>query len=608
MFFGIDLGTTNTLVCSYNPLMTRKYTLIPISYPGFPQEKYRLEYNLESVAYRMIDETTGKVSWLIGKHALEVVEDLPDGRENINFYENTKAGIPNEAVYENGIRPEEVIEEILYVCFYSIRQYMVDMIGIFESDALQHIVNSYIGISTPLSMNPNYNKSIREAGMRALKRLGINRIRNRQLFTYEEPQAALQNFLVHAIDKKTGLDFVRNLCNDNQTHVAMVVDLGGGTSDIAVRPFRKKIIPGKEDSVFFEFPNDCVGKTYNNRITAKNNAKFAFGGMDFDDRITAYVVSLLNKEYKELNGVPFLKEKVSFTGSMDFVKEITESQRNRIKGRARKIAITMKRFFANESQSFFQDVPQRGLLSVNDPIRPQISITREEYKREILDPLIEQKEVYRVGGNIKSLTIEELIRRTYNDAGISDVRDIDFIYLTGGMSNVVEIRQWLEQHVNGRTKIIWAQEVAPQIAEMNNCMLDICLGIGRAASFANTFDVQNFNSQRIANDILIDVADRMHVLVQNGTPCPCEGVSPYKYAVDNVIGIPIRLFWGRGEYDSDLTLLGVYKMEKSSVIPRNTEIQFHYYLDENKQLTLSASYFNLDGRKKSIQLSNIKLQ
>ena len=182
MFFGIDLGTTNTLISNYNPLMKKKYMLIPISYPDYRQDRPRLEYSLESVAYRKIDENSGEVSWLVGRPALEMMETLPDGRENINFYENTKAGIPNQVLYSNSIHPEEVIEEILYVCFFSIKQYLMGVMGVIESDALQHIINSYIGISTPLSMNPNYNKSIREAGMQALNRLGISRFKNRQLF------------------------------------------------------------------------------------------------------------------------------------------------------------------------------------------------------------------------------------------------------------------------------------------------------------------------------------------------------------------------------------------------------------------------------------------
>lgn len=608
MFFGIDLGTTNTLISNYNPLMKKKYMLIPISYPDDQQDRPRLEYSLTSVAYRKYDKDSGKISWLVGRPALEMMETLPDGRENINFYENTKAGIPNQVLYSNSIHPEEVIEEILYVCFYSIKQYLMRVMGVIESDALQHIINSYIGISTPLSMNPNYNKSIRDAGMRALNRMGIDRFKNRQLFTYEEPQAALQNFLVHAVDSKSGIDFIKNLCSEDRTHVAMVIDLGGGTSDIAIRPFRKRVITGKTDSIIFEFPNDCIGKLHNNRIMAKNNAKFAFGGMDFDDRITAYIVYLLNQEYIKLSGIPFLKEKMSFTGSIDFISSITDSQKNRIKGRARKTAIRMKQYFSDETRMIYQEPPQVGLLSENDPVRPQISVSREEYKREVLDPLIEKKEVYRVGGFIKTLTIEELIRRTYTDAGISDLADIDFIYLTGGMSNVVEIRQWLEQHVNGKTKIIWAQDVPAQIDGMQNCLLDICLGIGRAASFANTFDVQTYNNQRIANDIMLDVSDTMRILVPNGTSCPCEGDSSYKYIVDNVIGIPIRLFWGRGEYDSDLTMLGIYKLEKNSVIPKKTELKFHYYLDENKQLTLTANFYDLNNKKKEIQLTNIKLQ
>ncbi len=620
-YFGIDLGTTQTLIAEYNdsPLRNEKenpFKLIPILYEKYSyddiSESYRpnIENDEEYAGSRplmpsvfYVDKRTdrdGKIHthYLVGEAAQRRVEELDDFGNR--YYTNAKAKLEANAGPDiNGITAADITYEYLKTCFASIRKYICWT----YKDSVKRIIerrleNIKVGISTPLATNTNFSRILLEQARRAAADVGFRGV-DEKIRLIEEPTAALVNYMNSKSFQKNFLCEEDTINKDSFSGVAMVIDLGGGTSDVAVRPFK---ILKKDKNVNIHFLTSYNAKS-GTGIVCADNARAEFGGMDFDDRIAAYLVHKFNDAYVYGNkNESFLYDTLDhFDGEINFREQVVPAIRASICSKATRIAKTMKETFSDSQLEEYQLPDIYHLKGPEDQFNFSVRILRQEYRDQI-HPLLENESAHR---SFSGETLESIVKQTVKDAGLSHLSDLDFVYLTGGTSMMPEVRSWLEQYIAGNCPIIWANDRGSSERSLQNCLTDIAYGV--ALAFDKESGLTDYR-QRLANAVMIDACDGLpKVLIKAGTKCPDEGILPDVFPVESVVGIGIRLYSGINEYSPGLRILGEYRMDKGEIIPPKTMLSFQYYLDADKQISLYAFYKDHKGDKRGTRLDLQKL-
>lgn len=608
-YFGIDLGTTQTLIVEYHesPLLRENenpFKLIPIFYEKYRydemSESYRpnIENNeqyagsrpiMPSVFY--IDKRTDRngnmyTHYLVGEAAQRRAEELDDFAQN--YYTNEKAKLETNARPDNnGITAADITYEYLKICFQSIQKYILWR----YKDSSERIIerrlqNIKIGVSTPLATNTDFSSILLEKARRAAADVGFRGV-DEKIRLIEEPTAALVNYMTSESFRKNIFCQQCKPDEDSYSGVAMVMDLGGGTSDVAIRPFK---IVKKDKNMNIHFLDSYIARSGANIVRA-DNARAEFGGMDFDDRIAAYLVHQFNDAYVYGDKTePFLYGTLdTFDGQMKFRSEIVPAIRELIRSKAIRMAKIVKETFSDSQLEIYQLPDIYHLKGPEDQFKFSIKISRQDYKK-LIYPLLEDESAQRF---FPGETIESIVKQTVKDAGLSHLSDLDFVYLTGGTSMMPEVRSWIKKYIADKCPIIWANERASSEKSLQNCLTDIAYGV--ALSFDKESGLTDYR-QSLANAVMIDTYDGLpKVLIKAGTKCPNEDVLSDVFPVQSVVGIGIRLYSGIDEYSPYLRILGEYRMEKGKVIPPKTMLSFRYHLDADKQITLFAFY--VDDRK-----------
>lgn len=613
MFYGIDLGTTQTVITKYNEL-NRKYSLIPIFYEHYCNEfgeessnQRTNQYILPSEVYVREKEQSGtdnqsgekEYEYLIGRAAMNWAKT-----RTTNFscyYTNPKAQLEaNLPVDEYGYSASRAIYELLRACFLSIRADIESssLGSKLPKTFLEHKMCRYTyGISTPLATNTRFSTHLIEQAKEAARSVGIKNA-DAQIRAKEEPTAALSRFLDYSIERmKTLGDAYDGPVNPKRgvNQAALVIDLGGGTSDIAIRPFYI------EENDKINFVTSCV--TANGRVVSQaNNPMAEFGGMDFDDRICSFLLRRISQKYRLETGNGFLIDDTLedyFGGSVEFIDDISQTERERITRIITRVAKEIKEQFSDLERTVVELADVEHLRSREDPLRIPISITREEYL-SIIRPLIYYEAAKRFGMGANLESIEHLVDETKSQANLDFLDDLDFVYLTGGTSNIPEIREWLKKYINGCCPIVWANEQERREWEVDNCLIDIANGVAFLCDKNNVCQKQEMS---LANAVLIDMQEGLpQILIPKGKKCPDEGTLTDAVLVESLVGINITLYSAPDEYSPSIRIIGSYKMAQHEIIPPGTRLSFHYTLDLNKQMALRVSYRDDNNRTKEVQL------
>lgn len=608
-YFGIDLGTTQTLIAEYHdsPLLRENenpFKLIPIFYEKYRydemSESYRpnIENNEEYAGSRpimpsvfYIDKRTDRngnmhTHYLVGEAAQRRAEELDDFGQN--YYTNAKARLEaNARPDNNGIVADDITYEYLKTCFQSIQKYILWR----YKDSSKRIIerrlqNIKVAVSTPLATNTDFSGKLLKQARNAAADVGFMGS-DEKIRLIEEPTAALVNYMTSESFRKNIFSRQCKPAEDSYSGVAMVIDLGGGTSDVAIRPFK---IVKKDKNINIHFLDSYNARSGANIVRA-DNARAEFGGMDFDDRIAAYLVHQFNDAYVYGDKTdPFLYSKTDpFDGQMQFRSEIVPAIRELIRSKAIRMAKIVKETFSDSQLEIYQLPDIYHLKGPEDQFKFSVKISRQDYKK-LIYPLLEDESAQRF---LSRDTIENIVKQTVQDAGLSHLSDLDFVYLTGGTSMMPEVRSWLKKYIADNCPIIWANDRASSEKSLQNCLTDIAYGV--AWSFDKESGLTDYR-QSLANAVMIDTYDGLpKVLIKAGTKCPNEDVLSDVFPVQSVVGIGIRLYSGIDEYSPYLRILGEYRMEKGKVIPPKTMLSFRYQLDADKQITLFAFY--VDDRK-----------
>jgi len=614
MYFGIDLGTTQTLVAKYMPMNISNredntFELIPIYYDKFeynyeencyyPNIKTKNEYAgssliMPSVLY--LDERIGAegecITYrLVGKAAQHRAAELDDF--NGKYYINAKARLESNCPPdENGITAGDIAYELLRVCFDSIRQYIYwsfeDLPPMFFNRKLDGVK---IGVSTPLATNTDFSKVLLEQARRAAADVGFRGV-DEKIRLIEEPTAALANFIIGEICRKNRLGVESPFLGSSEKGIAMVIDLGGGTTDVAVRPYH---LMGKKEGII-DFQSNCLAKS-GLWVKRADNARAAFGGLDFDDRIAAYLVCKFNMAYINggyQQGAFVYGTLENFDGGIRFRDEITSVVRKRIISYATRLAQKMKEAFTDVALEKYELPDIYHLKGPEDPVSFSIFVTRDEYF-DLIRPLLENEAAHKFLPGHQHETIEHIVTQTISDAGIQYLSDLDFVYLTGGTSMMPEVRKWIKGYIGNNCPIIWANDRRSSEELFQNCLTDIANGV--ALSLDASTGLTNYKKS-LSNTVMIDVQNGLpKPLIKAGTEYPSKGELKDVLPVESVVGIRIRLYSALNEYSPELQILGEYCMNKGKVIPPKTMLSFRYSLDDDKQISLTAFYIDENGNE-----------
>lgn len=506
---------------------------------------------------------------IVGEYAKEAIHFDPE-----HVYINAKIDLGGSLRKDeyNEHTPQEVSTEILKVCFAKIVE---------DGGA-----NASVRISVPAAFSQDKRSDTENAAKQALFDLGYKDIK--LVRTTEEPFAALINLVVNEHQ------FINMIMGEKNT--IMLIDIGGGTMDIII-----------SDISYQEGSNVLHASTPYE--PAKHDE---FAGAKFD-------YELMKKFMKDFLNHYELYE-----------HEVTDQDRIILEKRMLLIAEDAKKFLCNKDNAnkVYEFTPDfQGLridLGEKEPFK--ISLTNKQMDIA-LDGLLNSKEEYGTHQSIK-----RIIKKTLSDNNLTP-KDIDCIYLTGGMakydqiSNTIksviqkpvivaeeplyctatgvalslviqtaegtaEITKVLKQQLNkkeGRTEV---ESYVEDRNDTDNIPDDLQEG---DLSIDQEISIDISETKRMGMSYFIDVEDRMPIeIISKDELYPCYLIkkSNVQLHTSSQSRMNLVLYEGHSVYDCNMRLLRKKTVEFSELVNIGTTIDISYKIDKNKIITIYAS---IDG-------------
>lgn len=492
---------------------------------------------------------------IVGEYAKEAIHFDPE-RVYINAKIDLGGSLRKDQYNEH--TPQEVSKEILKVCFAKI----VEDGG----------SNASVRISVPAAFSQDKRSDTENAAKQALFELGYKDLK--LVRTTEEPFAALVNLVVNENQ------FI-NMVQSNKNTI-MLIDIGGGTMDIII----SDISQDKANNVL---------KASTPYEPAKHDE---FAGAKFDyEMMKKFMADFLN--HYEL-----------------YEHEVPEQDLIILEKRMLLITEDAKKFLCNKenaSRTYEFTCDFEGLridLSQKEPFK--ISISKKQMDIA-LDGLLNSKEEYGTNQSIK-----RIIRKTLSDNGLSP-KDIDCIYLTGGMANYDQISNTIKSVI--QKPVIVAKEplyctaigvALSLVIQTPEGTAEISKALQQKMStrnddeetetitkafeiekqdFTNGVNIDISETKRMGMSYYIDVEDKMPVEIiskDESYPCLLKN-SNVKLKTSSQSRMNLVLYEGRSVYDCGMRLLRKKMVEFSEMVNIGTTIDISYKIDANKLITIYAS-------------------
>ena len=542
-FYGIDLGTTHTVVVKATKEGGEwKYVKLKlVNMPISELDDIKETELLPSAVYFAKD---GRI--IVGEYAKEAIHFDPE-RVYINAKIDLGGSLRKDQYNEH--TPQEVSKEILKVCFAKI----VEDGG----------SNASVRISVPAAFSQDKRSDTENAAKQALFELGYKDLK--LVRTTEEPFAALVNLVVNENQ------FI-NMVQSNKNTI-MLIDIGGGTMDIII----SDISQDKANNVL---------KASTPYEPAKHDE---FAGAKFDyEMMKKFMADFLN--HYEL-----------------YEHEVPEQDLIILEKRMLLITEDAKKFLCNKenaSRTYEFTCDFEGLridLSQKEPFK--ISISKKQMDIA-LDGLLNSKEEYGTNQSIK-----RIIRKTLSDNGLSP-KDIDCIYLTGGMANYDQISNTIKSVI--QKPVIVAKEplyctaigvALSLVIQTPEGTAEISKALQKKMSTRNNdeeteiitreFETEKqeeiisganidiSETKRMGMSYYIDVEDKMPVEIiskDESYPCLLKN-SNVKLKTSSQSRMNLVLYEGRSVYDCGMRLLRKKTVEFSEMVNIGTTIDISYKID-----------------------------
>lgn len=491
---------------------------------------------------------------IVGEYAKEAIHFDPE-RVYINAKIDLGGSLRKDQYNEH--TPQEVSKEILKVCFSKIVE---------DGGA-----NASVRISVPAAFSQDKRSDTENAANQALFELGYKDLK--LVRTTEEPFAALVNLVVN---ENQFIDMVQS---DKNT--IMLIDIGGGTMDIII--------------------SDISHDKANNVLQASTPYEPAkhdeFAGAKFDyELMKKFMGDFLN--HYEL-----------------YEHEVPEQDLIMLEKRMLLIAEDAKKFLCNKENSsriyeFTCDFEGLRIdLSQKEPFK--ISISKKQMDIA-LDGLLNSKEEYGTNQSIK-----RIIRKTLSDNGLNP-KDIDCIYLTGGMANYDQISNTIKsviqkpvivaeeplyctatgvalslviQTPDGTAEISKTLQQKMSIKRDDEVIENETVTGESGGDIASGVNIDIAETKRMGMSYYIDVEDKMPIEIiskDESYPCLLKN-SNVKLKTSSQSRMNLVLYEGHSVYDCGMRLLRKKTVEFSEMVNIGTTIDISYKIDANKLITIYAS-------------------
>lgn len=537
-YFGIDLGTTNTVVSKGSVLFNGLIQSQIIQVIQVDENKCpTTEFILPSVLY--VDEN-GKE--YVGK----IAKDIKSKASKKVLY-NTKRYIGSNKKWllgEKEYTAKDVAKQILKTCRDSMKRYNQGQ----DVDS--------VTITVPASFNTDQIKDTKDAGME----IGFTNIN-----LIPEPTSALIDF----INEQSNLIEIQRQVNLSESTRILVFDLGGGTCDIA-------IVDVIQNGRKVEFTEVAIGR-YDE-----------LGGIDFDNKVALAKLEEFLQKYN-LNYYSLGKEERE--NMVRHLRIFAEKSKERISS-----DIEMNCYFGESFDHYIMDFygedPVQFTINKDEydevikdffvKSRSSNKRAEEETQKNIVDPILNTLREYNIskdsidylfltGGMTKYPLVRDKIKE------ILELNDRQIINSTDPLSSVAKgaaIYDYYETVIN-RT-VLKEKKVN---VDKKSVIKD-----------------KKFELTRVlAEAIMIDVKQGLPVVIINSNQeVPYEGKLKEALKTTSPSGVEINLYAGIDQYDSKMRIQRKYKAYFKTPKKPGTPIDINFSIDKDKYLRL---YVDVAGEK-----------
>ncbi len=552
-FYGIDLGTTNTVVYEGSFNITddedeREYTLTAKPFSSAINASH---YGLSMPSMVMVvsaanDPTKRKI--LVG-HDAEANSKI-NNRDAV-IYLNTKryTGQDEKITFEGGFTPSDIAVEFLRKCGEAILPRKKDQ----EEEAwCKKLKRNKVCITRPASYNMFANVATEEAA----KKVGFEKIN-----LLDEPQAALLSFLYENVESKALRTemFQKQAENHGKINV-LVIDIGGGTTDVRIQSLRISEMSEEEKAehpTIFSNYNVEFFNTDGEEHRSTSNNYHGFGGMDFDKAAMEELFIMAEKEYYKKTG-----------RSLNDVSEYEMQQiMAKIMVKAEDYKKELSKILPENRENY------EGLIRLNNlynDVTIDFPLKRKDYVSWV-QPLCENPDMDSVNAQT---SVFGIVYQTIQKSGYK-LDDFTYVYVTGGMSQYAPLREMLEEKFkNKKAKLCFSEHALDDIAR-------------GATLYGNYFHMTEPKPVLNTNYYIDNPSGEPILLAADGTVLP-TGVKTIQnfMRTTNPVEVEIAILDGYGIYD--VNLRQIKKMKAQLIIPdqRGTEIDVRYSIAENQALTL----------------------
>ena len=536
-YFGIDLGTTNTVVSKGNVLFNGLIQSQIIQVMQVDENKIpTTEFILPSVLY--VDEN-GKE--YVGK----IAKDIKSKASKKVLY-NTKRYIGSNKTWklrDKYYTSKDVAKQILKTCRDSMRRYNQGK----EVDS--------VTITVPASFNTDQIKDTKDAAME----IGFKNVN-----LIPEPTSALIDF----INEQSNLIESQRTVKLNESKRILVFDLGGGTCDIA-------IVDVIQNGRKVEFTEVAIGR-YDE-----------LGGIDFDNKVALVKLDEFLKKYN-LSYHSLNKE--DRENMVRHLRIFAEKAKERISS-----DIEMNCYFGESFDhyimDFYGDDPVQFSINkeeYDDAIKEFFIKSKqtnkrleEENQKNIVDPILNTLRDYNIskdsidylfltGGMTKYQLVREKIKE------ILELSENQIINSTDPLSSVAKgaaIYDYYETTINRKFENLVNNE--DKVTVKNEKKFEL--------------------TRVLAEAIMIDVKQGLPVVIINSNQeVPYEGKLKGALRTTSPSGIEINLYAGINQFDSKMRIQRKYKAYFRTPKKPGTPIDINFSIDKDKYLRL---YVDVDGER-----------
>lgn len=555
--FGIDLGTTNTCIFHANSSLGGTVEDFMLSRVEIHYENTGrvtnppLSQSMPSAIYgRENPEAEDGYDIYLGAIAIrEAAED------NVPEIINTKRLLcreePDRKIAYN-LTAKDIAQKLLEGCFYSIE----------KSFTKNQIKASQFCITQPAAFGLFASRSIQDAAEPA----GFNNAK-----PLREPISALLSFLYDKLkDQDSAIELLKKQEDKGGRLLTLVCDIGGGTTDVTIQEIQ---ISGSEDYVRgslictgykIQFLHQAVDDSKEDQApVATANQEPAFGGFDFDKVIAQHVIKEWNEQYKAEKGYDCNWNSPGASNTVFWLYE-------RIKD------------FKNSLSNYGEEqIVQREEMATLDGVQMTCKYNSAmvyEWTRDLCEPMEGGKETERTVYGI----IEDTIRRS----GYK-IEDIDYFFVTGGMSSFWPIRNMLKRRFNSlhnNGALVFSKIPLDDIA--------------RGAAVCDSFFEVDMPESVLYADLMVDdPCGEPRILVEKNHELPASSVVNNLFQLRNPAYLYVDVLQGLGTKDCSLKRLRRLRkrLPNGKITPIGTKVSVKWKIDIHQAMDVELIVHDPNG-------------